>query len=523
MVDYFENLTQYSPYNSVGSCGFVSLIQALSYYDTFYNFEIIPEEYNQRNELAKTEAEAKLISPGVLNQTYNSSLYPSYYEYCNATVDNDLQSYLTVIYNIDNGTNNSGQHTDKNGNLIDNFEASVGAWDYQNILNLYYDSTETVKVNDYSKLTQNKYVSLIKETIDSGNPAIVHIKKYDSNGVAIANHSVVAYYYDSLNIYANFGWGSYANKYPLLGGAAGYSEIYRVATLDFSNMGHWHSRNYIINSQSFCGCNVSDKLNFVIPTAWTNVPPTFYWMKDLTTPNETYKIEFKSMTFGDVFCSFITDKNQTTLSVNEWRNILKSSNNNKGCWIQFTRISSKSKYVSSFYEIKKPSAAMEHITISPAEYSFYEEYNAEEINSKVNQGRYIIDTRRLRCGYIENECINLSPRKEGAGTAYISYKLDSYVYRIDIEMFLWSENEYLEPTDSQAYIQYKDTSGNWVTVLDLLNDVELSTDRLFPEVYTITIPEKTKEFRIYCTTRRIGDRNKGRLCIGDLSIYLENR
>ena len=40
-VTYFYNLCTYSPKNSHGSCGYVSLIQYLSYYDCFYNDSII--------------------------------------------------------------------------------------------------------------------------------------------------------------------------------------------------------------------------------------------------------------------------------------------------------------------------------------------------------------------------------------------------------------------------------------------------------------------------------------------------
>lgn len=34
------------PNNSAGSCGYVAVASALSYYDNFYNDDIIPEKYN---------------------------------------------------------------------------------------------------------------------------------------------------------------------------------------------------------------------------------------------------------------------------------------------------------------------------------------------------------------------------------------------------------------------------------------------------------------------------------------------
>ena len=53
MVNYFSNLNTFSPSNKGGSCGFVSLAQVLSYYDTFYNDSIIPEQYDKNLSMSK--------------------------------------------------------------------------------------------------------------------------------------------------------------------------------------------------------------------------------------------------------------------------------------------------------------------------------------------------------------------------------------------------------------------------------------------------------------------------------------
>lgn len=58
-------------------------------------------------------------------------------------------------------------------------------------------------------------------------------------------------------------------------------------------------------------------------------------------------------------------------------------------------------------------------------------------------------------------------------------------------------------------------------MVDLLNDITLSTDRTAPDNYTIVFPEATTEFRFYTTSEFGSDRNKGRICIGDMIIYLE--
>ena len=512
---YFQNLSNYSPNNNIGSCGYVSLIQLLSYYDTFYNDSIIPEQYERKNETATTEAAAKLQSPGVLRQYYYGSGYSSYYEYCNATMDSDFQSKLTVTRNIITGTNVDGTNADGTAK----FQYSIGAWSYQDILDKLYGNSSAVKVNCYQSKTQTEYLSLIKEAIGSGNPVIVHIKKYNSSGAVDALHSVVAYSYDESGIYANFGWGSYANKYQLLGGEAGYTEIYTVATFDFSNLGHSHSNNYIINSKTYCGCNISDELNFTVSTSWKNVPPTFYWMKNVYDADETFTISFKKSVNGAKIVSYTTSSNQMTVSVNAWTNILNQSNGK--VYIEFKRNSNIVNYNPITYAFDETTKSMQRIVLSPAEYGFEQAYYYTSVSKDIVQGDYTIATSRLRCGYIENEYIVLSARRDNGQTAYLEYSFDVNVYRIDVDLTMWSNNEFINKYNAEAYIQYKNSAGQWVTVLDLLNDITLSTDRTAPVNYTIVFPEATSEFRFYTTSQFGNDRNKGRICIGDMSIYLE--
>ncbi len=165
------------------------------------------------------------------------------------------------------------------------------------------------------------------------------------------------------------------------------------------------------------------------------------------------------------------------------------------------------------------------IILQPADYGFentyfYEEktINHEYANDYISE---LFNTKRLRCGYIEGQYIVLSPRKQDAGTAYLHFQFYKTVKQIIADLALWSDSEYLTATDCEAMIQYKDRNGNWVTLLDLLNDVTLTTDRNFPSTYVINFPENVREFRFYTTSALIGNRNKGRICIGKLLIFDE--
>lgn len=161
------------------------------------------------------------------------------------------------------------------------------------------------------------------------------------------------------------------------------------------------------------------------------------------------------------------------------------------------------------------------ITVTPVDYGFEQQYFFYEKTKTVTLASEEFSTTRLRCGYIEEEYIVLSPRRKDAGTAYLIYSFTKNITQLNVDLTMWSGTEYLYTNDSKALLQYKDTDGNWVTILDLLNDITLSTDRTNPTNYTILFPENTKEFRFYVTSTGTGTRNKGRICIGNMDIFIE--
>ena len=101
MITYFKNLSDFSPKNSYGSCGFVSFIQYLSYYDTFYNDNIIPEKCEKNYDGNDWES-AMSKSPGVLRQDYPKSSN-ELYNYVENNKNVDYQAYLMSIVNNDFG------------------------------------------------------------------------------------------------------------------------------------------------------------------------------------------------------------------------------------------------------------------------------------------------------------------------------------------------------------------------------------------------------------------------------------
>lgn len=551
MVSYFKNLTDYSPNNNIGSCGYVSLIQAMSYYDTFYNDDVIPENYDFGYSEAKTEAEAKAKSPGVLKQAYNEDLYSSYYKYAHATEDNDIQSKLTILnnqYDPDNKLYEDDESKDKddeyddNGNLISSvFEYAIGAGDYQKVLNAFYKDykyTTTVNVHCFSDddISQEEFINIIKDTIDSGNPIVVHINQRDSSGEPINRHSVVAYDYDKNGIYANFGWGSAYNHTLLLGGITGYTDIYYAATLDFSNFGHTHSDNYIINGKSYCGCNISDEVLVTKNPNKTGDSPILCWMKNPADSLEFYTIAFKYTSTGANVVSFETSHNVVTLSSELWKRIFY------GCdgmiYVSFRRCSNLENYNEQISAFSRSTASLNYVTLAPSAYGFADAYPIDETTKTVFTDHIINNfsfrTRRYRTGYIHNEYIVMSCIRTDITEAFIEYEFDKPVYRIEVELAYWRDfsHDWLDKNRGSAKFSIwliqdpmnpYDTGG-WMTKLDLLSDsTALPRDRTKPAIYSIEFNAPITRFKFSCKvdTPITSDSNRGRICIGNMRLYSE--
>lgn len=250
MYKYFKNLYTYMPSNSGASCTFVSLISVLSYFDTFYNDYIIGEIYDRHASNVTNLSQGYLVSPGVIRngESYTSSSY--WYTYCHNTMNNDFTSKLTVIYNQIKGTDDSDHFVQKI-NLMS---------EMKDIVDTYVGVNQCTFYLNYSD-TQANYFSLIRNFINSGLPVIVGVgDASDENW-----HEVVAYDFDNDYVYANYGWGS-SNTHIALPTTSEPTTIYNfnhirhIVVFNFSNMGHSHSNNYVINNIGYCGCNPNNAI-----------------------------------------------------------------------------------------------------------------------------------------------------------------------------------------------------------------------------------------------------------------------
>ena len=245
MYKYFKNLYTYMPSNSGLSCSFVSLISVLSYFDTFYNDDIIGEIYDRHDPNITTLSQAYLVSPGVVRsgESFTSPYY--WYTYCHNTMNSNFTSKLTVIYNQIKGTDDT-VHFVEMINLMSEMD---------DIVNAYLGTNQCTFYLNYSE-NQNNYFSIIRNYINSGFPVIVGI----SDALNNYPHEVVAYDFDDNYVYANYGWGSSDTHIALPTASEpttyyNFNHIRHIAVVSFTNMGHSHSNNYVINNVGYCGCN----------------------------------------------------------------------------------------------------------------------------------------------------------------------------------------------------------------------------------------------------------------------------
>ena len=576
--DYFANLMDNSPYNSVGSCGFVSLSQLLCYYDTFYNDDIVPEQYEVKNLNAKTENEANKVSPGVLRQIYrSSSQYPTYYDFCHAYEDKDLQCKLTIIYNEIKGTDDK-----------EHFSGGIGAWSYQQVLDRFYGEG-IVNVSLVNHPTQEYAVQYIKNSIDNNTPVIVHVTSANEDW---GGHSIVSYDYDATKIYTHYGWSSGSSTYDVY---QNYPKIYYLAKLDFTSMGHKCSDNYIINGKGYCGCNVTGE--FHATTTFDN-KKIVYWGNDGVSTGGTFSLnskiflgrtlktdlEFKKdvlenielmapnadvVAYDKIFADGLNKEEEIKEFEIEDENLIREYLIKENIQFDGVNLSSLPIFRRTIYIFKSTSNAIEippvifneifggistvnatlklknennydaksrtlkksefdtmTSTIHSTDYGFGNVY-AQNVSTKVIKADGLeVTTRRLRAGSIYDSSIThntyttLSSKKTGYGVAYIEYTLPVFVKSVDIDLAFWSTSEGLNKSTGTAEIDFQDDDGSWIVGMDLLTETTLSTDKDNMSKVNVTFWTETNTFRIYTSVKNAtSSSNKARLCVGDITMY----
>ena len=252
LTAYYDNLTTNIGMNYKGSCGYVALAMLLSYYDTYLNDEIIPEQYDVESLGDTNDIISRRNSPGIYHDiitnpktnekdTLKNLNASEYYDIIEDMADYSFHAKLITIGNM------LGYY-----NFNDNSPASTSIYSRMLVLNYYLNSVAGISSRNYSisyieKNNDDQLGDSVKQytinMIEAGYPVLLSLVNADTN----SGHAVIAYDYNRSTgeIYCHFGYNrSTTHTTPE---ERGYT-IYRNAMAINFNIEHSHTNNYIVST-----------------------------------------------------------------------------------------------------------------------------------------------------------------------------------------------------------------------------------------------------------------------------------
>lgn len=235
---YFWNLNQNYSYNRSGNCTIIAFEMLLSYFDSFYDDDIVPEEYDK---ISVNKSNTSLDWKD-WDESAGSGFYDFYYG--DNRYEDDRFENLIWNYAISQGWcghNDSGDPSGQSSSEMLN----TYAWYMDNVYgkNNYQRKTSVGNLADWMN---KRTINLIKEAVNNNYPLIA----------ACSDHAFVVFGYDDNYVYLNAGFNNYT-IYMLPW------KVFRDLGYDFAayyviNSEHTHSNNYYseINGCTYCVCGM---------------------------------------------------------------------------------------------------------------------------------------------------------------------------------------------------------------------------------------------------------------------------
>ena len=185
--DYFINLTENFSYNPNSTCPFVSLTMLLSYYDTYKNDDIIPEQYDAVSDRLGS-------SPGVYRETVEGQYHSEYVEELIGMKDYSLQGLLMYIADIC-GCDLRNIDNDDRVLILKHYFSNYTDFEFGVDYTFNYLTIKESPVEE--RVTEDDVLQLVKDEIDADRPVIFcyGFENY-SNNYDIGEHAAVAYEYN---------------------------------------------------------------------------------------------------------------------------------------------------------------------------------------------------------------------------------------------------------------------------------------------------------------------------------------
>ncbi len=297
---YFMDLKTNFGYNVKGSCTYIALGMLLSFYDTYWDDTIIPENYDMITMMSNSSINS-VESPGIYTENtpiaYEGISTETYYQ--NVEQYSNAHFHLKLIqmgkeqfgqYKFDDNTNPCGLLYEELYELTDYYLYDYLGWTV-NKVSIVTSETENMNVRQFT-------ISMIQ----NGFPVILRAGHWSGLG----GHAVVAYDYDSTHdkIFVHAGWredenGLYVHNdiYSL-----GFTELWDATAIVINDEHSTCSNNFKYSKdyttlETYCpclNCSVSyNNLNYKGENGYVLVdnlsgnyaPTTYMWFRGLSLNN----------------------------------------------------------------------------------------------------------------------------------------------------------------------------------------------------------------------------------------------
>lgn len=523
---YFYNLTSNFGNNAYGSCGYVAAGMLLSFYDAYWDDSVIETKY-----------EIKTTFDGGLQDGADFHLVPMDADSPGISFEpSSLVSNLTIDKYMEVARNNEDKYFQFSlFEIYDySFELGLSGKGISDLLNKYlYESrgfsTNNVAIEHWASPKTEDMI----DVLDDGTPMVLTLSNENGD-----SHAVVAYDCDRAkgDIYVHPGWwrdGMHTPTHVSLK-ELGYTQITSAVSLDFKSQKRLGAKYYSKSGDGYAASNFMLPRQIRISSGdYVDVAPTFEWESLYEERWEDFERYFNiSLLDSNKHEISKTDgikEKRYTPSDDDWQSIQLDSPD--GIYYVYLTLSSEEHpYWDDLWCIKtfeKPKAYDNVPIVQPHEYGYADSYPTDDETKEEyishNVRGFKFETRRYRTGYIHNEDIVMSPIRKGINEAFIEYRFETAVERIDVELSHWRElkSELLNSVNGQAVIQqYID--NDWVDVADMLSaEMSLSRSRSSKKIYKIDFTQPTYRIRFYSkyNLTATNDNNKGRICIGQIAFY----
>lgn len=521
---YFKNLTNNFPVNSHGSCNYTAVAMLLSFYDTYWNDNIIPDNYEVNTNLNTSHHVHNKPSPGTTyepDSVKNTSM-DVYNNYLINSYNVDFQSFLIKV----------GKDFGVNVNTMD---LGLDALEVEDLIHAYLKGTRSIhtyNIEASSYLGHDIYNFTINY-LKNGLPVLLRV------GNGFDNHTVIAYDFNELDgeIYVHMGWkinGTALTKVPL--SETIYTEIYNAIVLVPDN-NHVHSNNFFAGNSKYCPCQLMYTPNNVkikSDTNYVDKTPAYLWdttYKERWFSQEdfNYKIDVID-TNENIITTYFTENNNFEMTrPADFKDIceiykkykLKVEYNYLGNnSLYFNSSSTKSFIAPSDFSINPyltPSTT--YASTTSFETPNYRSYNVNNNNFTVNHYRTM---------YNSNDDITMmSCIDGGVNTSYILFDFETDITRMDIELAIYSDSASILTKGSYSINVRKCSETNQFTEVQkvvgdsddaLLEELPVGINNL--ERITIYFDEPIDKFDI--RVKYTGDSQTtslGKIAVGDIYFY----